>query len=114
MFETNLDKQENGIEFDWNLYSTVREQREKEGLNVTDIDQDYDHPLIGKKVQYKDGMIYNVESCQKVWDLGWYYAFLIERNDSHGVLYMQCEDKPTCSDLFLKIIEDHNKSFTIL
>ena len=114
MFETDLDKQENGIGFDWHHYIDVIEARKKQGLEITDTNQDYDHHLIGKKVRYRDGMIYNVQSCKKQWHLGWYYALLIERNDSHSVLYMQCEDKPTCSDLWLNIIKDHNKNFTIL
>ena len=116
MYNTNLTLQTNGIAFDAMHYIAIKEQREKEGLPVCDDNAKCDHPLIGKQVRYKDGTVYNIPSCNKQWHLGWFYVLLLERvgTHSHSMMYCECKEKPTCSDLHLKFIKDHKENFEII
>ena len=115
LFDTHLIKQNDGTFFSSTHYRTVIEARKKAGLPVTNTNQDYAHPWIGKQIRdTKLDKVYNIVSCKKQWHFGWYYALLIEHDDSHGVIWQLCLEQPTCSDMILKHIKKHNERFELI
>lgn len=69
-----------------------------------------DHPMVGKRLcRLTDGHIYKVQSVHKQWYAGWYIAILLERNQSHHLLYW--ENLGCVSDLIVADIEENRLQY---
>jgi hypothetical protein len=81
------------------LYNKIREEREKVGLPVTNIDEDLpNHSLIGKSLYGTDTeKEYVVVSAKKQWENGYYEILLLQdKNNSSRMVYwksINCKDE---------------------
>jgi hypothetical protein len=97
--------------------SAVRRARKEAGLPVANYNEDYDHPLVGKRIKYiPTNTEYTIKSAKKQWYWGWYIGFLIEQDNGSGtfVYWEQDQNNPTCYDGIIAEIKDNEDAFEVL
>lgn len=98
--------------FDMGLYFSIRNAREKAGLNVACLNVKVeDHPLIGKRLYGRNAnKEYTVVSVNKHWYNGWYEVLLLEDNKKSSRLLIwkniDCKEES-----ILKSIDENRVDF---